>query len=326
MARGRNQRNLKKAAMAAAGATPKIRSARPTRKNGKIRPEDHMMSGGLGPEPVVEDPSLDEDEEDEEEDEEEGAAIDLTTLLDSESSDDEEDDEEAAEAAEEEEMASELLANGGAVQALYDDVEAEVDEEEEVGGEELEGDEDEEEEDEDDEEDIPLSDIESIASEDRGDIVPHQRLTINNTTALLAAHKRIALPISTLPFSAHQSITTAEPVSIPDVDDDLNRELAFYKQSLDAVVQARALLKKEGTGFSRPTDYFAEMVKSEEHMGRVRQKLVDAAAGKKASADAKRQRDLKKFGKQIQIAKLQERDKSKRETLEKINSLKRSTF
>lgn len=77
--------------------------------------------------------------------------------------------------------------------------------------------------------------------------------------------------------------------------------------------------------FSRPVDYFAEMVKSDEHMGKIKQKLVDDAASKRAAADARKQRDLKKFGKQVQIAKLQERDKTKRETMEKINLLKRST-
>ncbi|EDN05990.1 predicted protein [Histoplasma mississippiense (nom. inval.)] len=65
------------------------------------------------------------------------------------------------------------------------------------------------------------------------------------------------------------------------------------------------------------------MVKSDEHMDRVKKKLYDEAAAKKASAEAKRQRDLKKFGKQVQIAKLQQRQKEKRETLDKINSLKR---
>lgn len=181
-------------------------------------------------------------------------------------------------------------------------------------------------EDDNDEEDIPLSDLSSIASEDKGDLIPHQRLTINNTTALLAAVKRIALPISTLPFSEHQSITTTEPVSIPDIEDDLNRELAFYQQSLNAVKEARTLLKKEGVPFSRPTDYFAEMVKSDEHMGRVKKKLVDAAASKKAASEARKQRDLKKFGKAVQVEKQKERDKLKRDTLEKINSLKRSTY
>lgn len=129
---------------------------------------------------------------------------------------------------------------------------------------------------------------------------------------------------SNLPFSAHQSITTSGPVAISDVNDDLTRELAFYKQCLDAANESRTMLKKEGVPFSRPTDYFAEMVKSDEHMGKIKSKMVDEAANKKAAADARKQRDLKKFGKQVQVAKLQERDKAKRETLDKINLLKRS--
>ena len=177
----------------------------------------------------------------------------------------------------------------------------------------------------DEEEDIALSDLESVASEDKGDIIPHQRLTINNTTALTKAYKSIALS-SKLPFSENQVVISDGPIEIEDVEDDLNRELAFYKQSMEAVTKARGLLKKEGQAFSRPADYFAEMVKSDEHMGKIKQKLIDEAAGKKAAAEARRQRDLKKFGKQVQVAKLQERSKDKRDTMDKINLLKRSTF
>jgi rRNA-processing protein EBP2 len=175
-----------------------------------------------------------------------------------------------------------------------------------------------------DEEDIPISDLEDLDEEEKEDIIPHQRLTINNTVALTAALKRIALPISKLPFSEHQSVTTSAPVSIPDVSDDLNRELAFYAQSLSAVQEARKQLKAEGVPFTRPTDYFAEMVKADEHMAKIKAKLIDEAASKKASAEARKQRDLKKFGKQVQVAKLQERDKERKQTMDKIKTLKRS--
>ncbi|KFY66925.1 hypothetical protein V496_01863 [Pseudogymnoascus sp. VKM F-4515 (FW-2607)] len=174
-----------------------------------------------------------------------------------------------------------------------------------------------------DEEDIPLSDLEDLDDEDKEDMIPHQRLTINNTAALTTALKRIALPLKTLQFTDHQSLTTAEPVDITDVSDDLQRELAFYQQSLTHVKEARQLLKAEGAPFTRPTDFFAEMVKADEHMAKIKAKLVEAAAGKKASAEARKQRDLKKFGKQVQNAKLQERQKEKTKTMEKIKDLKR---
>ncbi|KAH9877783.1 hypothetical protein J1614_003000 [Plenodomus biglobosus] len=210
--------------------------------------------------------------------------------------------------------------------AHLEDSESDIssDEEEIQAGEDDDEDDDAEDDDEDEEEDdIPLSDLDSVASDDKGDIIPHQRLTINNTTALTAALHRIQLPYNKLAFSEYQAVVTDEPVEIEDVEDDLSRELAFYKQCLSSVKDARKKLKKEGVSFSRPADYFAEMVKSDEHMGKIKQKLIDAAAGKKAAAEARKQRDLKKFGKQVQVAKLQERAKEKRETIEKIQTLKR---
>ncbi|KAI5290318.1 rRNA-processing protein and EBNA1-binding protein ebp2 [Ascosphaera aggregata] len=183
--------------------------------------------------------------------------------------------------------------------------------------------EDEEEEDEEedddgeDESDIPLSDLED---EDRADVIPHQRLTINNAAAIKTVLKRISF---VAPFSEHNSLISKTPLDIPDVHDDLQRELAFYTVCQTGAKEARSLLLKEGVPFSRPTDYFAEMVKSDEHMSKIKKKLHEEAAAKKASADAKKQRDLKKFGKAVQVAKLQQRQKEKRELLEKVNSLKR---
>ncbi|OJZ92776.1 hypothetical protein ASPFODRAFT_276848 [Aspergillus luchuensis CBS 106.47] len=181
----------------------------------------------------------------------------------------------------------------------------------------------EEEEDEDEEEeesDIPLSDLED---DEREDVVTHQRLTINNSAAITSSLKRISFLTPATPFSEHNSLVSQEPIEVPDANDDLNRELAFYKVCQAAAMTARSMLKKEGVPFTRPGDYFAEMVKTDEHMGKIKKKLYDEAAAKKAAAEARKQRDLKKFGKQVQVAKLQQRAKEKRETLEKINALKK---
>lgn len=182
---------------------------------------------------------------------------------------------------------------------------------------------DENEDEDEDEEDIPLSDLEE---DEREDVIPHQRLTINNSAAINASLKRISFITKQTPFSEHNSLVSQEPIDVPDPNDDLNRELAFYKVCQAAAVSARGLLKKEGVSFTRPGDYFAEMVKNDEHMNKIKKKLYDEAAGKKAAAEARRQRDLKKFGKQVQVAKLQQRQKEKRDTLEKINTLKKSMY
>lgn len=183
------------------------------------------------------------------------------------------------------------------------------------------------EEDEEDDEEIPVSDLEDLEEEEREDIVPHTRLTINNTSALLAALDRISIPTDkSVPFASHQSIVSSAQTSesIPDVSDDLQRELAFYSQCLEAVRLGRSRLLGEGVPFSRPKDYFAEMVKEDAHMEKIKAKLVEESSAKKAAAEARKLRDLKKFGKQVQVSKLQERQKAKREVLDKIKTLKRS--
>lgn len=178
------------------------------------------------------------------------------------------------------------------------------------------------------ESDIALSDLEDLPEEEREDLFVKTKLSINNQPALLAAVKRISIPKdSSTSFVTHQTVVSSEPTEpkIEDISDDLQRELQLYSQSLEAAKKARALLKAEGLPFSRPKDYFAEMVKDDGHMEKVKAKLIEEATAKKASAEARKLRDLKKFGKQVQVAKLQERAKEKRETLEKIKALKKST-
>jgi rRNA-processing protein EBP2 len=173
--------------------------------------------------------------------------------------------------------------------------------------------------------DVPLSDL---SADDRADTIPHQRMTINNGPALLTSTSRIRLLKPHLRFSAHNALISSLPPSstaIPDPNDDLTRELEFYRIARMAATEARALLKKEGVPFTRPNDYFAEMAKSDEQMGKVKRKMHEEAASKKAAAEARALRDAKKFGKAVQVAKAQERAKEKRETLEKISTLKRST-
>mmetsp|Transcript_5923 Transcript_5923/g.7460 ORF Transcript_5923/g.7460 Transcript_5923/m.7460 type:complete len:415 (-) Transcript_5923:94-1338(-) len=232
----------------------------------------------------------------------------------------EEIEEEIEEDSDSEGLDLEKLAASESESDINDDESDEESEEEEDDDDVQEDEKDEEEEEE--EEDIPLSDVEI---DEDADIVPHTKLTINNMAALRDSLARIELPWSKHSFQEHQSITSAEKTEteIKDIYDDTERELAFYKQGLDAVKQGKAALTKLKVPFSRPMDYFAEMIKSDEHMDKLKSKLLTEAANKKASEDAKKQRHLKKFGKQVQNNTLQERAKQKRETLDKIKSLKR---
>jgi rRNA-processing protein EBP2 len=99
-----------------------------------------------------------------------------------------------------------------------------------------------------------------------------------------------------------------------------------YKQALHAANTARTLAASHSLPFTRPSDYFAEMVKSDAHMERLRSRLLDERAGIKKSEEKRREREGKKFGKQVQMEKLKERERSKKDMEERLKGLKRSLF
>ncbi|KAJ3164549.1 rRNA-processing protein and EBNA1-binding protein ebp2 [Geranomyces variabilis] len=149
-----------------------------------------------------------------------------------------------------------------------------------------------------------------------------EKIYANNTTALLSRLEdiRIDQPGFKVPWIETMAVTSPAPLDLApaDVQDDLKRELAFYKQALHAAEEGRKRVRAAKVPFSRPDDFFAEMVKSDEHMARVRQRLLDEAASIQASEKARKQRDLKKFGKKVQQEKLAERVKTKKSEIEKV--------
>jgi rRNA-processing protein EBP2 len=68
------------------------------------------------------------------------------------------------------------------------------------------------------------------------------------------------------------------------------------------------------------------MVKTDAHMSKIRQSLLDEQAGMKASEEARKLRELKKFGKKVQVEKIREREKEKKAVGERLESLKKSEF
>jgi rRNA-processing protein EBP2 len=75
-----------------------------------------------------------------------------------------------------------------------------------------------------------------------------------------------------LPWIETMTVTSSKPIEV-DVEDDMARELAFYQQALEAVQIGRELVKKAGVDFARPEDYYAEMLKSDEHMAKVKKEV-----------------------------------------------------
>ncbi len=152
-----------------------------------------------------------------------------------------------------------------------------------------------------------------------------KRKQINNIKALKKSLDSIRLPYKKLAFHEFNMLPSSIDTSteITDPNEEMQRELVFYKQGLEAVEIAKKQYLRAKIPFSRPLDYFAEMVKSDEHMDKLKKKLIEEATARKASQEARKQRELKKFGKQKQVSRMQEHQKEKRDTLDKIKSLKR---
>lgn len=143
-----------------------------------------------------------------------------------------------------------------------------------------------------------------------------------------------------LPWTETLSVSFPKTIDV-DVNDDLNRELALwafstvlftptdyslssYKQALHGAKAARVLAAEHHLPFTRPDDFFAEMVKADAHMERIRQRLLDESAGIAKSEARRREREGKKIGKQVQLEKLKEREHNKKDMEERLKGLKRS--
>ncbi|CAL5375577.1 unnamed protein product [Camellia sinensis] len=103
-----------------------------------------------------------------------------------------------------------------------------------------------------------------------------------------------------------------------DVNDDLARELAFYTQALEGTRQAFVKFESMRLPFLRPSDYYAEMVKTDTHMEKVKGRLLVEKRKIEESEERRKARESKKIAKEVQAQKLKERAKQKKEEIESV--------
>ncbi|XP_052256609.1 probable rRNA-processing protein EBP2 [Dreissena polymorpha] len=114
-----------------------------------------------------------------------------------------------------------------------------------------------------------------------------------------------------------------EGSGVEETDNDFKRELRFYRQAQASVLTGLAKLHKLGIKTRRPDDYFAEMSKTDDHMKRIREKLLEKQQGIENRDKARKLRDLKKYGKKVQQDVLQKRHKEKREMLDAVKKFRK---
>ncbi|GFR44110.1 hypothetical protein Agub_g5272, partial [Astrephomene gubernaculifera] len=119
------------------------------------------------------------------------------------------------------------------------------------------------------------------------------------------------------------AITTEQPTVVENVEDDLARELSFYNQALSAAQQAIRRFEEAGVPWLRPLDYYAEMVKSDEHMAKVKEQLMFEQKQIEQAEERRKQREAKMYGKQVQLAKQKERNAEKKRQITEVSKLRK---
>ncbi|KAL0220647.1 hypothetical protein RCL1_000501 [Eukaryota sp. TZLM3-RCL] len=155
------------------------------------------------------------------------------------------------------------------------------------------------------------------------------KVRANNSVAemsveLLEAAIAKLLPVTTLPFPQTLSITSSHSVvsKIEDHNDDLQREVAFYAATLASATIAKGLCKEHNIHWQRPADYYAEMVKSDSHMNKIRQKMISEKKRIETAQRKRKEREQRKFGKQIQSESIQQKSAEKKQNIESVDQFR----
>uniref|UniRef100_A0A914C1W0 Uncharacterized protein n=1 Tax=Acrobeloides nanus TaxID=290746 RepID=A0A914C1W0_9BILA len=143
-----------------------------------------------------------------------------------------------------------------------------------------------------------------------------KRPAINQTEEmkqkLFQIHKNMPW-VNTLDITASPDLVYEDSVS-----NDFEREAFFYKQAQSGALVAIQRLQKLKVPVFRPSDYYAEMAKSDSHMDKVRRKLLDIQKTKERRENVRRLREEKKFATKVQKAELERRRTDKKKLMEAV--------
>lgn len=104
---------------------------------------------------------------------------------------------------------------------------------------------------------------------------------------------------------------------------DFKREMSFHRQAQAAILDAIPNLKKLGWRTKRPEDYFAEMAKTDDHMQKIREHLMQKQQQQQSSERVKQLRQQRKEGKMLQIQTKLQRQQEKKEMLDQVKKYRK---
>ncbi len=134
--------------------------------------------------------------------------------------------------------------------------------------------------------------------------------------------------VGKLPF--RESLSTPLPLktTLPDslATDDIEREKKFAELATEAVHAGLGRLRSLGVKFRRPDDYFAQMIKADDHMTRVKTHLLSERDSIKAAEKRRHDREgLKNRKNESKAQRLaaQERNKKANEEIQAVSKLRK---
>ena len=94
---------------------------------------------------------------------------------------------------------------------------------------------------------------------------------------------------------------------------------------MTAVHLARARFHELNVPFDRPADYFCEMLKSDQHMQKIKEKLIFEERKMEAFEKRKENQKMRKFAKQVKAHQQEQRDKSVKDHMDSIKAWRTSS-
>lgn len=147
---------------------------------------------------------------------------------------------------------------------------------------------------------------------------------INNVAKL---KERLIAIQKNLDWIEHLDVTVDLKMTAEDkkvvIGDSFKQEHMFYKQAHTAASQALPRLRSLGVETLRPQDYFAEMVKSDQHMRKIKEKLISKQLVAERTEKVTKMRKMKKLGKKVQQEVLKKRADDKKSMLSDVKKMRK---
>ena len=142
--------------------------------------------------------------------------------------------------------------------------------------------------------------------------------------AVKACMNKLPIQTKNLDWVFTLQLTSPTPVKVENHEDDIDREIQFYNQAVTSAKEGFKQLHTLGIAIHRPDDYFAEMVKSDEHMAKIRNKLVQSRKVIEEREKRRQRKEQQKIGKQLKAERIKEKIHQKKTDIDAIDHWRRT--